>query len=531
MSIDTLPTDILSNNLTNDILSNNLTNNILSINTLPTDILLNIIDNLDIENTFKLSSVNKFFDNFLRTNNKYIKPITLYHSNKINKCISKYKDVKIIYKAYDNFEPINNVYNIIELDLCYIYINNEKIGYINKFINVTKLIINCEKCESLDNLNLNILELDLYNCININYNYLIKCTNLKKLYISSYKTDYLVLNLDNLEDLNLYWTDIKKCKLNCNNLKKLKINDNYLSSIEDLDLLKKLECLDLMCNNINNLNGITNLINLNDITLIKCNNLVLLENYLSNIEYIHIYNLTTLINLKNLNKVKKLYLDLNYNLKTLDISNSINLEILEINNNNLLNDIIGLDKCIKLKKLDINCCNSQLELNLDNNINIEELYLHNYSNTEKLHLHNYCNNINFKNNNTLILDNVSINYNNINYTKLNYLYLKNIKDKNFNEMGKLAMRDSNCFHAVCMDTYPPLFYLNDKSKEIIRLVNAYNKFEQLDKDDLKIFYSFDAGPNAFLFILDKHFNEFVYESNFSSSKEGYTSGSFFSTTN
>ena len=85
-----------------------------------------------------------------------------------------------------------------------------------------------------------------------------------------------------------------------------------------------------------------------------------------------------------------------------------------------------------------------------------------------------------------------------------------ISEKCFNKVGKLAIRDSNCFHAVCMDTYPPLFYLNDKSKEIIHMVNEYNKFEQKDKDDLKVFYSFDAGPNAFLFVLDENLNEFIY---------------------
>ena len=65
-----------------------------------------------------------------------------------------------------------------------------------------------------------------------------------------------------------------------------------------------------------------------------------------------------------------------------------------------------------------------------------------------------------------------------------------------------------------MDTYPPLFYLNDKSKEIINLVNEYNKFEQKNVDYLKVFYSFDAGPNAFLFTLDEHLNELVYLINF-----------------
>lgn len=85
-----------------------------------------------------------------------------------------------------------------------------------------------------------------------------------------------------------------------------------------------------------------------------------------------------------------------------------------------------------------------------------------------------------------------------------------LSEKNFNKVGKLAIRDSNCFHAVCMDTYPPLFYMNEKSKEIIHLVNEYNKFEQNDKEDLKAFYSFDAGPNAFLFVRDEHLNELVY---------------------
>ena len=93
--------------------------------------------------------------------------------------------------------------------------------------------------------------------------------------------------------------------------------------------------------------------------------------------------------------------------------------------------------------------------------------------------------------------------------RLNEMY-SSIKKKDFNGVGKLAMRDSNCFHAVCMDTYPPLFYLNDKSKEIITLVNAYNKFEQTNAKNLKVFYSFDAGPNAFLFALDEHLNELIY---------------------
>ncbi len=93
--------------------------------------------------------------------------------------------------------------------------------------------------------------------------------------------------------------------------------------------------------------------------------------------------------------------------------------------------------------------------------------------------------------------------------RLNEMY-SSIEKKDFSGVGKLAMRDSNCFHAICMDTYPPLFYLNDKSKELIRLIDEYNKFEQIEAENLKVFYSFDAGPNAFLFALDEHLNELIY---------------------
>lgn len=83
-----------------------------------------------------------------------------------------------------------------------------------------------------------------------------------------------------------------------------------------------------------------------------------------------------------------------------------------------------------------------------------------------------------------------------------------IRDKDFNSFAELVMKDSNNFHAICMDTYPPLFYLNDKSKLIIRLVTEFNK---LDGDNnLKAAYSFDAGPNSFIFILDKYVLDFVY---------------------
>lgn len=60
-----------------------------------------------------------------------------------------------------------------------------------------------------------------------------------------------------------------------------------------------------------------------------------------------------------------------------------------------------------------------------------------------------------------------------------------------------------------MDTQPPLFYLNDKSKQIISLVNQFNsKFG--DNNQLLVAYTFDAGPNAFLFVEDHTLPDLLY---------------------
>lgn len=36
------------------------------------------------------------------------------------------------------------------------------------------------------------------------------------------------------------------------------------------------------------------------------------------------------------------------------------------------------------------------------------------------------------------------------------------------------MKDSNQFHAVALDTYPPALYMNSVSHEIIDFVHTYN---------------------------------------------------------
>ena len=66
-------------------------------------------------------------------------------------------------------------------------------------------------------------------------------------------------------------------------------------------------------------------------------------------------------------------------------------------------------------------------------------------------------------------------------------------------------QDSNQFHAICLDTYPPICYLNETSKQIIQLVTRYNEIY----GQVKAAYTFDAGPNAVLFTLSENTQEML----------------------
>merc|ERR1712156_928755 len=75
-----------------------------------------------------------------------------------------------------------------------------------------------------------------------------------------------------------------------------------------------------------------------------------------------------------------------------------------------------------------------------------------------------------------------------------------ILSKDFPTFAEITMKESNQFHAVCLDTFPPIFYLNQTSKMIIHVVHAYNDWA----GETRVAYTFDAGPNAVLYTLDKY---------------------------
>ncbi|XP_050513381.1 diphosphomevalonate decarboxylase isoform X2 [Diabrotica virgifera virgifera] len=80
-----------------------------------------------------------------------------------------------------------------------------------------------------------------------------------------------------------------------------------------------------------------------------------------------------------------------------------------------------------------------------------------------------------------------------------------ILKKDFETFAEITMKDSNSFHAICLDTLPPCVYMNDVSHAIVDVVHQYNAI----KNSHKVAYTFDAGPNACLFLLESEVDEFL----------------------
>jgi len=76
---------------------------------------------------------------------------------------------------------------------------------------------------------------------------------------------------------------------------------------------------------------------------------------------------------------------------------------------------------------------------------------------------------------------------------------KAVNERDFAAFADLTMKDSNSFHATCLDTTPPIFYMNDTSRAAVRMVDMINEKE----GRTVAAYTFDAGPNAVVYYLEK----------------------------
>lgn len=77
---------------------------------------------------------------------------------------------------------------------------------------------------------------------------------------------------------------------------------------------------------------------------------------------------------------------------------------------------------------------------------------------------------------------------------------KAILSRNLPQFLELAMRESSNMHAVMLDSFPPIMYLNDISRDIIYSVHEFNR----KKGKTCAGYTFDAGPNAHVFTEEKY---------------------------
>jgi diphosphomevalonate decarboxylase len=84
-----------------------------------------------------------------------------------------------------------------------------------------------------------------------------------------------------------------------------------------------------------------------------------------------------------------------------------------------------------------------------------------------------------------------------------------IKGKDFDAFAQITMQDSNQFHAVALDTDPPIFYMNDVSRSIIALIVEYNRASVAAGGKLKAAYTYDAGPNAVIYAPKENLREII----------------------
>ncbi len=78
-----------------------------------------------------------------------------------------------------------------------------------------------------------------------------------------------------------------------------------------------------------------------------------------------------------------------------------------------------------------------------------------------------------------------------------------VRKKDFGKLVELTIKLSNGLHAMMLYTMPRIVYMNDTSHQVIERILELNESEP------KASYTFDAGPNAVVFTLDKYEEEVV----------------------
>ena len=73
-------------------------------------------------------------------------------------------------------------------------------------------------------------------------------------------------------------------------------------------------------------------------------------------------------------------------------------------------------------------------------------------------------------------------------------------DKDFNTFSRVTIQESNQLHAVCLDTMPAIFYMNQSSNHICNLVRDLNAAQE---DNIAA-YSIDAGFHVQVFTMKEN---------------------------
>lgn len=86
---------------------------------------------------------------------------------------------------------------------------------------------------------------------------------------------------------------------------------------------------------------------------------------------------------------------------------------------------------------------------------------------------------------------------------------KYVENGDFSKVHEAAVVDSNSFHSSCLDTIPPIMYMNQDSYTAIRLVNILNEYFGDEENRYPFGYTFDAGPNCCVVTQKKMFGWFL----------------------